>query len=271
VAIHTCAAHRRASGGARSRQHRTACADSHEVERWRSVGDLRGEGGHSARKWRPVSAAAAGGHRTRRCSSRGQRLARFARRLTSWTSNTSRASRHDPLVHIAPVRAAPKALHVSLARVPQGNSLYFVLAAVGLFTLLVGASVRLKAAARSGDAALLLALRGLSSAHFTFSFNGALDRLDWIFYWGDATATALLAAAVAAFHAGVPANGRSREGGAFSDVPSARSGFGGGDGNGRAASTADDVRPGAAPRIGAHPGGGARVVEWSTFRPSDRP
>src|SRR5204863_6208496 len=28
---------------------------------------------------------------------------------------------------------------------------------------------------------------------FSFSFNGPLDRLDWIFYWGDAIATPLLA------------------------------------------------------------------------------
>src|SRR5207237_10707053 len=27
---------------------------------------------------------------------------------------------------------------------------------------------------------------------FTFSFNGPFDRLDWVFYWGDAVAQALL-------------------------------------------------------------------------------
>src|SRR5262249_14973859 len=27
---------------------------------------------------------------------------------------------------------------------------------------------------------------------FTFSFNGPLDRLDWVFYWGDAVAQAFL-------------------------------------------------------------------------------
>ncbi len=31
-----------------------------------------------------------------------------------------------------------------------------------------------------------------SSASFTFSFNGPFDRLDWVFYWGDAVAIALL-------------------------------------------------------------------------------
>src|SRR6478736_6022337 len=70
--------------------------------------------------------------------------------------------------------------------------MYFVLAGVGLFTLIVGASVRLR---RPRDQATLhffwlcVAFFGT----FTFSFNGPFDRLDWVFYWGDATATALLA------------------------------------------------------------------------------
>ena len=69
--------------------------------------------------------------------------------------------------------------------------MYFVLAAVGLFTLLVGASVRLR---RPRDQATLhffwlcVAFFGV----FTFSFNGPFDRLDWVFYWGDAVAMALL-------------------------------------------------------------------------------
>jgi two-component system NtrC family sensor kinase len=66
-----------------------------------------------------------------------------------------------------------------------------VLAAVGLFTLLVGASVRLR---RPRDQATLhffwlcVAFFGA----FTFSFNGPFDRLDWTFYWGDAVSMALL-------------------------------------------------------------------------------
>ena len=69
--------------------------------------------------------------------------------------------------------------------------MYFVLAGVGLFTLLVGASVRLR---RPRDQATLhffwlcVAFFGA----FTFSFNGPFDRLDWTFYWGDAIAMALL-------------------------------------------------------------------------------
>src|SRR5207248_8978802 len=82
-------------------------------------------------------------------------------------------------------------LDVSLAPAPQKSSMYFVLAAVGLFTLLVGAAVRLR---RPRDQATLhffwlcVAFFGA----FTFSFNGPFDRLDWVFYWGDATAMALL-------------------------------------------------------------------------------
>jgi two-component system NtrC family sensor kinase len=82
-------------------------------------------------------------------------------------------------------------LNVVLAPAPRGSSMYFVLAAVGLFTLLVGASVRLL---RPHDQATLhffwlcVAFFGV----FSFSFNGPFDRLDWIFYWGDAIAFALL-------------------------------------------------------------------------------
>jgi two-component system NtrC family sensor kinase len=86
-----------------------------------------------------------------------------------------------------------QALDVELAPAPHGSSMYFVLAAVGLFTLLVGASVRLR---RPDDQATLhffwlcVAFFGA----FTFSFTGPLDRLDWIFYWGDAVSMALLPA-----------------------------------------------------------------------------
>src|SRR3954447_21572792 len=82
-------------------------------------------------------------------------------------------------------------LEVTLAPAPRGSSMYFVLAAVGLFTLMVGASVRLR---RPRDQATLhffwlcVAFFGV----FTFSFNGPFDRLDWVFYWGDAIAFALL-------------------------------------------------------------------------------
>ncbi len=84
-----------------------------------------------------------------------------------------------------------QALQVSLAAANRTSSMYFVLAAVGLFTLLVGAWVRIR---RPRDQATLhffwlcVAFFGA----FTFSFNGPFDRLDWTFYWGDAMAMALL-------------------------------------------------------------------------------
>jgi two-component system, NtrC family, sensor kinase len=84
-----------------------------------------------------------------------------------------------------------QALQVTLVPAMRGGSMYFVLATVGLFTLLVGASVRLR---RPRDQATLhffwlcVAFFGV----FTFSFSGPFDRLDWIFYWGDAVAFALL-------------------------------------------------------------------------------
>jgi hypothetical protein len=81
---------------------------------------------------------------------------------------------------------------VRIAPVPSGpRALYFFLAAVGIFTLLVGGGVRLR---RPRDPATLhffwlaVAFFGV----FTFSFSGRLDRLDWIFYWGDAVSMLLL-------------------------------------------------------------------------------
>jgi two-component system, NtrC family, sensor kinase len=83
-------------------------------------------------------------------------------------------------------------VEINLRPVPQGNRpLYFILASVGMFTLLVGTSVRLR---RPRDAATLhffwlcLAFFGT----FTFSFSGRLDRLDWFFYWADGVAELLL-------------------------------------------------------------------------------
>ncbi len=82
-------------------------------------------------------------------------------------------------------------IEIALAEAARPASMYFVLAGVGLFTLLVGASVRLR---RPRDPATLhffwlcVAFFGT----FTFSFNGPFDRLDWTFYWGDAVSMALL-------------------------------------------------------------------------------
>src|SRR5204862_6912430 len=84
-----------------------------------------------------------------------------------------------------------RVVEVYLASGIRPSSMYFVLAAVGLFTLVVGASVRLR---RPRDQATLhffwlcVAFFGA----FTFSFNGPFNRLDWTFYWGDAVSMALL-------------------------------------------------------------------------------
>ncbi|MGH9201797.1 MAG: PDZ domain-containing protein, partial [Vicinamibacterales bacterium] len=81
---------------------------------------------------------------------------------------------------------------VTLEPIPNGAGLfYYLLASVGIFTLLVGAAVR---ARRPFDQATLhffwlsVAFFGL----FTFSFSGRLDRVDWVFYWGDVIAQLML-------------------------------------------------------------------------------
>ena len=83
-------------------------------------------------------------------------------------------------------------IDVRMAPVPGGaGALYFVLAAVGIFTLLVGGAVRLR---RPRDPSTLhffwlaVAFFGV----FTFSFSGRLDRLDWIFFWADEISILLL-------------------------------------------------------------------------------
>jgi PAS domain S-box-containing protein len=84
-------------------------------------------------------------------------------------------------------------IDVRLEPVPGGAGvLYFVLAAVGTFTLLVGGAVRLR---RPRDPATLhffwLAVAFFGT--FTFSFSGRFDRLDWVFYWADVISILALA------------------------------------------------------------------------------
>jgi PAS domain S-box-containing protein len=87
---------------------------------------------------------------------------------------------------------AREIVDVRIAPIPSGaRPFYFVLSGIGIFTLLVGGAVRLR---RPREPATLhffwlaVAFFGL----FSFSFSGRLDRLDWIFYWGDALAILLL-------------------------------------------------------------------------------
>jgi PAS domain S-box-containing protein len=81
---------------------------------------------------------------------------------------------------------------VQLAPLPDGAGLlYYLLAAVGVFTLLLGAAVR---ARRPADQATLHFF-WLSVAFFgvlAFSFSGRLDKVDWAFYWADVVALLLL-------------------------------------------------------------------------------
>jgi two-component system NtrC family sensor kinase len=81
-------------------------------------------------------------------------------------------------IEVAPVPSSPLAP-------------YLALATVGVFSLLVGASVRL----RRPDHQATLHFFWLTVAFFgvlAFSFTGKLDALDWTFYWGDLTAMLLL-------------------------------------------------------------------------------
>jgi two-component system NtrC family sensor kinase len=83
-------------------------------------------------------------------------------------------------------------VEIALAPIPTGaGRLYYVLASVGIFTLLVGTAVR---ARRPFDQATLhffwlaVAFFGV----FTFSFSGRFDRVDWFFYWADEVARLML-------------------------------------------------------------------------------
>jgi two-component system NtrC family sensor kinase len=87
-------------------------------------------------------------------------------------------ARQQAEIEVAPVPSSPLGLYLSLA-------------AVGIFSLLVGASVRL----RRPDHQATLHFFWLTVAFFgvmAFSFTGKLDPLDWTFYWGDLSAQLLL-------------------------------------------------------------------------------
>ncbi len=83
-------------------------------------------------------------------------------------------------------------LPLAVQPIPAGSrALYFALASVGLFALFVGAAVRF----RRPDNQATLHFFWLTVAFcgvLAFSFSGRLDRLDWVFYWGDVTSMLLL-------------------------------------------------------------------------------
>ena len=109
--------------------------------------------------------------------------------VVSWLHGASRGTN---LTYTILRLGAREVRDVTLEPISQGNrALYFVLAAVAIFTLIVGLSVRLR---RPGDQATLhffwlcVAFFGV----FAFSFNGRLDRLDWFFYWADVVSILVL-------------------------------------------------------------------------------
>jgi hypothetical protein len=103
-------------------------------------------------------------------------------------ASTAGRSLHYTLLRIG----AQQMLDVAVEPIPSSpRGLYFSLAAVGIFSLMVGASVRL----RRPDHQATLHFFWLSVAFFgvlAFSFTGKLDPLDWVFYWGDLSAQLLL-------------------------------------------------------------------------------
>jgi two-component system, NtrC family, sensor kinase len=88
--------------------------------------------------------------------------------------------------------AGPDMITVAVEGIPSGpHWLYLALASVGIFSLLVGAGVRL----RRPENQATLHFFWLTVAFFgvlTFSYSGRLDRLDWVFYWGDLVARLML-------------------------------------------------------------------------------
>ncbi len=102
------------------------------------------------------------------------------------------ASRGDRLEYTVLRLQSQEMLTVAVAPIPSGSRPhYFALAAVGIFSLLVGASVRL----RRPDHQATLHFFWLCIAFFgvlAFSFSGRLDALDRVFYWGDVVAMLML-------------------------------------------------------------------------------
>jgi two-component system, NtrC family, sensor kinase len=103
-----------------------------------------------------------------------------------------RATNGDAITYTLIRTKTPETLRVTLAPIPSGaRALYFMLAPVGIFALLVGAGVRF----RRPDNQATLHFFWLTVAFFgmlAFSFSGRLDRLDWVVYWADVVATLLL-------------------------------------------------------------------------------
>jgi two-component system NtrC family sensor kinase len=102
------------------------------------------------------------------------------------------ASPSIPLQYVLIRQGDSEMLTVQVEGIPTGTHwLYLALAGVGIFSLLVGTSVRL----RRPENQATLHFFWLSVAFFgvlAFSYSGRLNTLDWVFYWGDVVATLLL-------------------------------------------------------------------------------
>jgi two-component system, NtrC family, sensor kinase len=100
--------------------------------------------------------------------------------------------RGDSLTYDVLRLRSQETLTLMVGAIPSGNlALYLALASVGIFSLLVGASVRL----RKPDNQATLHFFWLCIAFFgvlSLSYSGRLDTLDKVFYWGDAVASLLL-------------------------------------------------------------------------------
>ncbi len=105
-----------------------------------------------------------------------------------------RAGKDAPLTYTLLRLGTREVVQVRLARIPQGNSvLYFILAAIGIVTLLAGTWVRLLRRPSDPSSWHLFWLTVAFFGVFTFSFSGKFNRLDWVFYWADAAALLALA------------------------------------------------------------------------------
>lgn len=98
------------------------------------------------------------------------------------------SQRGQPLTYVISRAGLGVPLRLGLEPVPDGHrTLYYALALVAVFALLVGCSVRIQ---RPSDPATLHFF-WLTVAFFGvcgFSYSGRLDRLDWVFYWADVVA-----------------------------------------------------------------------------------
>src|SRR4051812_567958 len=107
-------------------------------------------------------------------------------------SRLHKAASGDTITYTLVRTKTRETLRVGLSPIPSGErALYFILAPVGIFSLLVAAGVRF----RRPDNEATLHFFWLSVAFFgmlAFSFSGRLDTLDWIIYWADVTSTLLL-------------------------------------------------------------------------------